>query len=799
MKRFVQLWLLVLLLLTAGCGEPGEAVAVTAVLSTPTSEPTPMAAPQREQDFIIVATDAPHPPYTVFDAFGVVDGFDSRVLENIASDADLEYELIVTPYQGVLDNIANSRNRDFDAVIANLVIPEDPPAGIVYTQPYLEVGQVLVVLADNEAIHGYKDLQPGMLVGVAHNSQAEVVALKTLNLTEADMLNHFENGVQALQALIDEAVTAVITDSYTANFYAESFPDQLKIVGGDGRDAWISTKAYGIALAADNTYLLAKFNAAIATMQQSGDIQREVITWLIPKDTLEPGESRVGTPADELFIGLLGQLPDMDPAAQSDLIAWEVKINTMSGLLGFNSNNELVPILAASMPAVSEDGREYTVTLRRNLRFPDGNELTADDVKWSVDRARSLGNFSVNAVLKDSDDNFYADDDAVQIVDTYTVKFVLQEATSYFPALLATPPYFPISNACYAESWDTLSTCGGIGPYAIVDWVPGDRMRLRANPEWPGRPSPAFANITLRFYDDLGSLRRSLEEFGSVDIAWRGLPYNDFVELQSVDASQDGQPDFKLWTGPADFKSYLMFNHEAPPWDSALVRQAAALSIDRDALATTTFAGSRTPLYSPIPDAVPGHLSVLPQRNLVQARALLGQAGYSEAVPLDIELWYVSDGRYSPIEETYATTLKTQLEETGVFKVTLAGAPFEQFRAQVNECAYPAYLLGWPSPGRPVDYLDVMAWSEFFITSNSFCTNYESQVMDDLVKSVLEETDNNARLLLYAQMQQKWAADLPTLDVLQQPTYAISMPNINNVRIDALGLMHYEVLTKGGG
>lgn len=131
--------------------------------------------------------------------------------------------------------------------------------------------------------------------------------------------------------------------------------------------------------------------------------------------------------------------------------------------------------------------------------------------------------------------------------------------------------------------------------------------------------------------------------------------------------------------------------------------------------------------------------------------------------------------------------------------MTLASAPFEQFRAQVSECAYPAYLLGWPSPGRPVDYLDAMAWSEFFVTSNSFCTNYESQIMDDLVKSVLEETDSNARLLLYEQMQQKWAADLPTLDVLQQPTYAISMPNINNVRIDALGLMHYEVLTKGGG
>jgi peptide/nickel transport system substrate-binding protein len=798
MKKFAQIGFLVLLL-SVSCGEQGEQTEATAVPLTPTSEPTRVVAPAFDQDFIVVATDAPNPPFALFDDFGVVDGFDSRVLENIASDADLDYELIVTPYEGVLENIASRDGRDFDAVIANLVIPDEPPEGIVFTEPYLEVGQVLVVLADNETIQSYQDIQPGMLVGVAGGSQAELVARDIVGVADADLVNHFENGVEALQALIDEGVTAVITDSTIADFYTENFPEQLKMVGGDGRDAWMSHKAYGIALAADNTDLLAKLNTAITTAQESGDIEREVMTWLIPKDTLEPGESRVGTPADELFIGILGNLADMDPASQSDLIGWEVKNNTMSGLLSFNSNNELVPMLAASMPTISEDGLEYTMTLRRNLRFPDGSELTADDVKWSVDRARDLGNFNVNSVLKDSDGNFYADEDAVQIIDPYTVKFVLQEPTSHFPAMLATPPYFPISNECFAEGWDTLSTCGGIGPYSIVDWLPGERMTLRANPEWPGRPSPAFANITLRFYEDAASIRRSLEEFSSIDMAWRGLPFSDFVDLQARDANGDNQPDFRPWTGPADFKSYLMFNHTAAPWDSSLVRQAVALALNRESLAADTFANSRNPLYSPVPDAVPGHVPTLPQRDLTQAQAFLQQAGYSAETPLEIELWYVNDGRYSQIEEAYATAIKTQLEETGVFQVTLNSAPFEQFRAQVGECAYPAYLLGWPAPGRPVDYLDVMSWTEFFVTSNSFCSNYDSPVMDELVKSILEETDPTARQTLYQQFQEKWAADLPTLDILQQPTHAISLPSINNVRIDALGLLHYEALTKGGG
>lgn len=808
MKKFAPFWLLaVMLLLVTGCREPGEQAQLTAVPPTPTPEiaPSPTAVPLQDQDFIVVATDAPNPPYTLFDAFGVVDGFDGRVLQTIAANANLDYELIVTPFEGVLANIADRDRRDFDAVIANLVIPDAAPAGIVYTTPYLEIGQVLVMLADNETVQRYQDLQPGMLVGVVQNSAAETAARELVGVASEDLVNSYQNGVQALQSLIDEEVTAVIIDSAIADYYTQRFPDQLKIVGGNGRDAWITSKAYGLALAADNTELLEKFNSAIATAQQNGDIEREVATWLIPPDTLQPGESRVGTPTDELFIGILvspdslGSLPNMDPAAQSDLLSWEVKNNTLSGLYRFNASNELAPLLAASMPTISEDGLEYTVTLQPDLRFPDGSELTAEDVKWSVDRARDLGSFTVNSVLKDSDGNFYADQDSVQIIDQYTVKFVLQAPTSYFPALLATPPFSPISRDCFTEAADPLSVCGGIGPYTIVEWVPGEQMRLQANPDWPGRPLPTFANITLRFYDDPASMRRSLSEFGSIDMAWRGLPFADFVELQSQDANGDGQPDYTPWVGPADFKSYIMFDQNVEPWTNPQVRRAVGLALDRDALAAETFNGSRIPLLSPVPDAVPGHVPTLPTRDLTQAQSLLQTAGYNAATPLEMELWYVSDGRYSSIEEAYAVAIKTQLEETGVFSVTLNSAPFEQFRAQVGNCGYPAYLLGWPAPGRPVDYLDVMAWTEFFVTSNSFCANYDSPIMTALVESILKENDLTARLALYAQMQEKWAADLPTLDILQQPTHAISLPEVSNVAIDALGLLHYEVLTKEGG
>ncbi|HIP72022.1 MAG TPA: transporter substrate-binding domain-containing protein [Anaerolineae bacterium] len=794
------LWLAGLLaaLGLAGCANSGEETAVTPSPSTPTAEPTPDTISAADQDFIVIATDAPNPPFTLFNQFGEVDGFDANLLAAIMEQAQLEYELIVTPYQGVLDNIAANGNRDFDAVMVNLAIPEKPREGIAYTEPYIEVGQVLVVLADEREIESADDIRPEMRIGAVANSFGAKTAIGLDGMNENNLFL-YENGAQALQALLDEELRGVIVEDYIADFYTQTLPQHLKIVGGDGRAAWITNKAYAIALSKDDEILLQRLNEAVTAVRQTDQVEQYTAAWLIPDDVLDPGEPRVATGSDEFVIGILGNLSDLDPAAASDLINWEVKSNVMSGLYRLTDDNQIVPLLAADMPAISEDGLEYTIPLRTGLVFPDGRTFTANDVKWSIDRGRSLGNFLINGILKDADENNFADEDAVQVIDANTVKFVLQEPTSYFPSILATPPYFPISQDCFAATWDLESSCGGIGPYTIVNWRQGDALVLQANPDWPGQPAPAFANVTLRFYEDAASMRRTLENFGSIDLAWTGLPYGDYTALQTVDSDGDGVSDFQPWTGPADFKSYVIFNQDSKPWDRKLIRQAANLALDREALAQEVFGGLRTPLLSPVPDAVPGYVPVFPPRDLEQAKSLLRLEGYTEAVPLPVELWFVNDGRYSANEEAYANAIKAQLEETGVFQVELFSAPFEQFRAQVAECNYPMYLLGWPTPGRPVNYMDASAWTDFFVTTNSFCPNYDSRQMAKLIQDSREELDPAARLEILNQMQTLWAEDLPTMDLLQQPRFAISQTGVTDVRIDALGLLHYEFLAKEVG
>ena len=793
--RYRFIFLFVLILAITGCRQ-GETVDPTlAAAPTVTTKTAPAEAEDEssitDEDarFITIAIDAPShlQDFGDIDEFGNVVGFDPDLMADMAAEAGFDYEFVVTSYSGLLDSIVNG---EFDTAMSALIIPEQPVEGLVYTIPYLEVGQVLVVRANEPELESYHDIGVGIPVGAQRFSSGEQTARNIIGLEEPD-LHLFDSTPAAIQALINGEVRGVILDSEDAAHFTSSYPQQLKITGDPGQEAWISQKAYGIALSETNQTLLEELNDAIAQMGEDGTIERLARTWLVPDETINAGESLVGTLADEIVIGVVANTADLDPAARNpELLSWEVKRNIMSGLLMYDSENLLVPVLAEDFPQVSEDKTEYTFRLRSGLKFPDGSELTADDVRFSISRAAGLGNFQVNRYLKDDNEDSFADFDAVQVIDPMTIKFILKKPTSYFPSVLATPPFYIVSEECYSANPDPANTCAGIGAYSVAEWEPGVQMRLKANPEWPG-DAPVFENINLRFYEDPGRMRRSLEN-KAIDIAWTGLTSGDLLELQT-------NPAFEYWEGPSVFKSYLVIEQSESPWGNARLREAISLAVDREALAEQVFDGSRKPLYSPVPDDTPGHISSEPVRDLEAARSILTASGYSPGRKLEMTIWYVNDGRYTELEEQYAATLKEQLEETELIEVTLEGAHWELFRPESLNCNYPAFLLGWPSIGQPAAYLDAMSWMEYFITNtDSVCSNFESQAMEVLYEEAMAETDEIKRLDLYRQIQELWAREFPTLDLTQESRGAISLPNVQGIMIDAMGLLHYDSLTKTG-
>lgn len=785
----------VLLTITAlaACRQQESEQQATPIPPTPTSVEDPTATPSAEDDnFLTIAADAPFPPFAMFDEFGNVVGFDAELAETLLGRTGYEYEFVVTSFDGMLQSVAN---REFDIAMSALTTPEPVP-GVVYSEPYLEIGQVLVVLANETTITDYRNVPPGVPIGVLSNSLAGQRAATEIAGIPEDNLVPYETVGQALQALIDGNVAGVIIDHDDAEHYVRTHYEQLKVAGGSGRDAWITHQSYVIAVRDDRPELLESINEGIEESKNDGAIERITRNWLVSRETIDAGESLIGTPDNLIVIGVMGELTSIDPGDAPSLPGWEVKYNTMSGLYMFDTDGALVPVLADGPPEISEDGLEYTFTLRSDLTFPDGNPLTAEDVRWSISRAASFGSWHVNTFLKDSDDDGVADPDAVQAPDSSTVRILLQQPTSYFLNLLATPPYFVVSQNCYASDPEPARNCNGIGPYEVIEWETDGRtqIQLQANPQWPGPQQPAVESIQLRFYQDPARLNNALN-LGSIDMAWGAIPENTYAELSAI-------PGVREWEGPPTFKSYLVFQQEDTPWSTVTVRQAAAHAVDREALARDVFQGRRQPLYSPLPSSVPEQVETEPRRDLERARELLRLAGYNIDNPLVIPLWYLNDGRYTSLEEAYAEALKQQLEETGLIQVELNGAPWSTFGAQISECNYPTFLLGWPPVGWPTRYPAAMGWLEYFVTNtDSLCSNYESVAMNSLIDQVrqLEPADEARQQELYRQIQELWAEELPTLDLLQSTPRLLARESIDNVNFDRMGLLHYVTLTKAAG
>lgn len=797
MLRLIRLLPLLLLIAALfGCGgepeppDPTVAPPTSTPAPTPTSSPSPLSAD--EITFITVATDAPDRTgiFADFDAFGDVVGFDAAVMDAIQERTGVETEFVVTRFDGTLTSVANGQ---FDAAISAIVIPETAEDGIAYSNPYLEIGQVLVVLADEAEISSPAELQPNTLLGVVEFTTSEATARDVLGHPD-DNLVRFADVPSALQALVDEQVRAVVLNHYDAGAFTQRYYQQIVIAGGAGEDAWITTDEYGIAVSAENPGLLDLLNQSLAALEAEGRLTTLAQEHFVTQATIAAGESRVGTPDDQIVIGMVGTLDTFDPAATPDLLRWELLHNTMGGLLMYDANNQLVPALATGYE-VSEDGLEYTFTLREGVTFPDGTPLTPQAVKSSIDRVvqanvqgLAVWTWHINNFLKDANDDLYADFDAVQVTGPSTVKFVLKEPTAFFPSLVATPPYFVVAPSCELPVFDPLTTCKSIGSYEIVGYEPGISADLRANPTWPGSP-PAFENIQVRFYPDAQTMRNSLLN-EAIDVAWLGVGQPDVNELA-------GRNGIQAWPATYTFKSHLIFDHSQEPWINPLVRRAVAYAVDRDSLATI-FGGERAGLFSAVPSSVPGHVAAEPPRDLAQAIDLLTQVGYNSNNKLTFDLWFVDDGRYSFAEAEYAREIKRQLEETGVMEVTLRSAPWEQFQGNIGgeSCTYPTFLVGWPTPGLPPRYLEPMSWMYYFMTDSFLCINYESAQMDALYTAALAATDSAEREQAYAALQQQWAVDIPTLNLTEAARSALTLPNITGVQIDAMGFLHYETLSK---
>lgn len=312
---------------------------------------------------------------------------------------------------------------------------------------------------------------------------------------------------------------------------------------------------------------------------------------------------------DTITIGMQLEPPNLDPTGGAAAAIDEVVYaNLFEGLTRFGPDGAVQPALAESWE-VSEDGTLYTFKLRPGVTFHDGSEMNADDVVFSLDRARAEDSTNAQKAL-------FAGIKAVRAVDPLTVEVTLSKPNGNFPFNLAWGDAVILA----PESADQAATAPvGTGPFTFGNWAKGDHVTLVRNPEYWGA-QPALAKATFKFISDPNAAFAAMMA-GDVD-AFPNFPAPETL------AQFEADPRFNVIVGSTEGETILSTNNKAPMLDDIRIRKAIAHAINRQDIIDGAMFGYGTPIgthYAPHQSAYVD-LTANSAYDPDQSRALLAEA-----------------------------------------------------------------------------------------------------------------------------------------------------------------------------
>jgi len=300
--------------------------------------------------------------------------------------------------------------------------------------------------------------------------------------------------------------------------------------------------------------------------------------------------------------------------------------NVYETLLRYTADGDLIPLLAESYEVEEvEGGATYTFHLRSGVLFHDGTPFDAGDVKYTFDQLLSPAVASPNA----SSFDFLRE---VVVVDERTVRFVTKGKGAPLVGYLASAKGVGIlPEGANLEALRTHPV--GTGPFVFEEWVPGDHLTFVRNPTYWQAGLPRLERVVVRFISDAAASLAALQA-GDLDLVDRMLA-ESALQLE-------GDPRFKVVSGPMNLAQLLAMNNARPPFDKLLVRQAISYAIDRTAIiaATDLKAEWGTPIGSHACPLNPYYVDLTGRypHDPARARALLAQAGYPNGFKATIVL-----------------------------------------------------------------------------------------------------------------------------------------------------------------
>ena len=510
------------------------------------------------------------------------------------------------------------------------------------------------------------------------------------------------------------------------------------------------------------------------------------------------GSNTGNSAATTLTVGTTDKVTSLDPAGSYDNGSFAIM-------------NQVYPFLMNSKPGTSDvesdiaesakftSPTEFTVVLKKGLTFANGDKLTSSDVKFSFDRQVKIADQNGPSTL-------LYNLESTKATDATTVVFTLKAANDQiWPQILSSPAAPIVDEQVFSADKvtsddDIVKGKAFAGQYTIASYKFNQLVQFKAFADYKGLlGTPKTPTIILKYYTDQSNMKLDVQK-GGIDVASRSLSATDVEDLKK-DSS------VKVTTGPGGEIRYIVFNFNTQPFgaqaagaDAAkalAVRQAVADLVDRQAIADQVYKGTYLPLYSYVPAGLTGANTALKSMygdgkggpDGAKAKSTLTAAGITAPVVLNLQ--YNPDHYGASSGDEYAL-VKSQLEKGKLFTVNLQSTEWVTYSKDRTKDAYPAYQLGWfPDYSDADNYL-----SPFFAKGNFLANHYENAEVDSLIKAQAVETDKAKRTKVIESIQDKVAADLSTVPLVQGAQVAVAGKKVSGVTLDASFKFRFGTLTK---
>jgi ABC-type oligopeptide transport system substrate-binding subunit len=492
--------------------------------------------------------------------------------------------------------------------------------------------------------------------------------------------------------------------------------------------------------------------------------------------------------------------PSLDPGLATDVTSSNILLNIMDPLVKLDDDLNPVPN-AAEKFETSEDGKTVTFTLRDDLKWTNGDPVTAQDFEYSWKRTVSpelgadyayqfygiVGAQEYNSCDAKKDDcAALRDKMGVKAVDDKTLEVTLTTPQPWFIQQAAHHSFLAVNKKAveqFGDKWTEPANIVTNGPFKLQTWQHNSRIDIVKDPNWRDADSVKLTRVNGRMISD-GITAVQAFEAGEVDVLFQGLPPDEISRLKDT-------PEYDLYPGLGTY----YYGVNVKNITDVKQRRAMALAIPRQSIIDNIAQQDQLPATGFTPEGMPGFDTINPESpwlpaegDMEQAKQLMSEV----ASPKKNITLYIND---SPGHREIAVAIQAAWKELGITS-TIKQQEFQQyleFLGPPPNQDVDIYRLGWIG-----DFVDAINFLELWTCdSGNNSTNYCNKDYDALITKARTTEDNDARYELYGQAEDILFGENGDVPIL--PIYFYTYGNLEKESVKSsfsVNLLNQTDLTK---